>query len=132
MSKIDFGKRVRLLKDHADLAAQLDHVRIRRVNVAPVNLDRAHRARPRNGVVHAVQRAQESRLAAPRRANKGHHEPFGDVHGDFIKRLCAAIKEIKVAHLDLGRILRSLYGVIRPPLGNLWINRDRHLEISDK
>ena len=46
-----FGKRIRLLKDHADLAAQRDHIHIRVMNIDAVDANRPARrcARCRRG-----------------------------------------------------------------------------------
>src|SRR5262249_26807461 len=73
------GKRVRLLKHHADATTQLDDVGAGRVNVAIVNHYLATDARRGNDVVHAIERAQESRLAAARWTNESHHDPLGDL-----------------------------------------------------
>ena len=58
------GKWIRLLEHHADAGAQLHDIHCVTVNVFAVQIDRSFNAARRNGIVHAVQRPQESGLAA--------------------------------------------------------------------
>ena len=60
------------------------------VDVLPVDLDRAGHARDRDGVVHAVDAAQEGRLAAARGADEGGHGAFRDV--DATRRTAPACR----------------------------------------
>ena len=60
----------------------------------------ARDTRAGNHVVHAVQRAQESRLAATRWTNEGHHNAFGNLDRDVVQRLHAAVEEIQIANSD--------------------------------
>src|SRR3546814_5893738 len=55
-----------------------------------------------DGVVHAVQSAQESRFAAARWADEGRHILHADIDGDVIDRLFLAIKDVDVARSHLG------------------------------
>src|SRR5262249_17294237 len=59
-------ERVRFLEHHADTAAQLYGVDLGRLDVLPVEGDDPRDPCSGNGVVHAVETAQEGRLAAPR------------------------------------------------------------------
>src|SRR3546814_2484532 len=61
---------VGLLEHHADARAQLHHIHRRIVDILAVERDRAFDARAGNRVVHAVERAQEGRFAAARRADE--------------------------------------------------------------
>ena len=61
-----FGKRIGLLKHHADAGAQLHDIEDRVVDILAVDLDLAGHPRDRDRVVHAVDAAQEGRLATAR------------------------------------------------------------------
>ena len=59
------GKRIRLLKDHADLRPQRHYVEPFVVDILVVELDLTGDAAAVDGVVHAIQAAQKGRFAAP-------------------------------------------------------------------
>src|SRR5690606_551749 len=64
------GERVRLLEHHADPGPQFDHVDALVVDILAVERDLAGDAAALDGVVHAVEAAQERRLAAAGRADQ--------------------------------------------------------------
>ena len=103
LSKIDFGKRVRLLEHHADPAPEPDDVAARGVDVVAVDEDLALDAGARDDVVHPVQRPQERALAAARRPDEGRHEVRADANRDRLERPLRAVEEVQVASLDDGR-----------------------------
>src|SRR5204862_471040 len=92
-----FRKRVRFLEHHADAGAQLRGVLTLIVDVAAVQPDRAGDARARDRIVHAIQAAQERRLAAPGRADHRQHLAARDVQGDVLQRLLGAVEHTHVA-----------------------------------
>jgi hypothetical protein len=96
------GKGIRLLEHHAHPRAQLHHVHARTIDILAVQPDLAFHPRAGDGVVHPVERAQESRFAAARRADEG-----GDIFGrnvdrDAVERLLLAIENRNVARRNLG------------------------------
>ena len=82
--KDGLGKRIGLLKDHANAAAQADDVRLGMVNVVAIEEDFALDAKARNGIVHAVEGAKQRGLSAPGRADDGGNQFFAEWHGDLI------------------------------------------------
>src|SRR4030095_7035079 len=131
------GKRVRLLKDHADAGAQLHDVHVGVVNVFAVELDLARDLRVRDGVVHPVETAQEGRLAAARPADECRHPVGVNVDGHAHQRLLFAVENIDVAgpHLRsdarvqlLGRRFRrgaNLYSARRARVFRLQVGSKR-------
>src|SRR5690625_4385055 len=97
-----FGKRVGLLEHHADLGAQQHDVQRRVVDVVAVEGDGAFDAGPFHRVVHAVEGAQEGRLAAARRPDERDHLVFDDVERNTVQRLGFPVEHLDVlgAHLD--------------------------------
>ena len=69
-------ERIGLLEDHADAPPHLDRIDAGRVEVGAEEANRALDARPGHEVVHAVERAQDRRLAAARRPDEGRHRPL--------------------------------------------------------
>jgi hypothetical protein len=76
-------KGVGALKNHAHLAAQLDHIRARRIDIPVVQVDVAFGAHARDGVVHAIQATQKTRLAAAGRPDQRGDLPLLNAHADL-------------------------------------------------
>jgi hypothetical protein len=97
-----FRERVRLLEHHADAGAQFDHIDVLVVDVLVVERDPAGDARRVDRVVHAVQAAQERRLAAAGRADQRRHLIQADIEIDVEQRLLLAVEnaDLVAAHLD--------------------------------
>ena len=114
-------KRIRLLEHHADPRAQLDDVHCRRVDVRTVELDLAGDARGRDRVVHAVQAAQEGRLAAARRTDERRDAIFVNVDRDVLQRLLLAVVNVDAA----GAHLRFALGPHLFMLVRIGAERDR-------
>ena len=87
-------ERVRLLEDHPDQAADLDRVDPGAVDVLAVEGDLALDAGPRGQLVHAVERAQEGRLAAAGGADQRRHLVRLDRHRHVFDRLEVAVEEV--------------------------------------
>ena len=96
-------KRRRLLEHHADAGAQQIEVLLRRQHVLAVEQHLALGALVRIEVVHAVEDAQQRRLAAARRADEGRHLVLRRAAGDVLQRSAVAVIEIEVADRDLLR-----------------------------
>src|SRR5581483_4319363 len=99
-------ERRRLLEHHADARAQPVQVLSRREDVVAVEPHLAARLLLRIERVHAVERAQQRRLAAARRTDERRHLARRDREIDVLQRLEAAVVEVEVAHLDLRLRLR--------------------------
>src|SRR5439155_135707 len=97
------GEGVGLLEHHPDASAELDGVDVRGVDRIAVDGDLAGDARPRDVVVHAVQAAEERRLAAARGADQRRHAVRRDVERYGVERAGAAVVDDQVAHGDLER-----------------------------
>ena len=80
-------ERRRLLEHHADLGAQQVEVDARRQDVLAVDQDFAARALVGIELVDAVEDAQQGRLAAARRADKGGHPAVVQRQADILQRL---------------------------------------------
>src|SRR3990170_2908236 len=91
-----FGKRVRLLEHHADAGSELHRVNLRRIDILPVKGDRAGDPAAFDDVVHAVEAAQEGRLAATGGADQGGHRAVQDVERDVEQRLLVAVIDVDV------------------------------------
>jgi hypothetical protein len=101
------GKRVGLLEDHRDAHAHLDRidVPVDDVHAVGIKQDLALVAHVRVEVVHAVEAAQEGRLAAARRADQG-----GDLV--LLDRKVDALQGLEVAIVEVERIdLRLEFGL---------------------
>ncbi len=94
------GERVRLLEHHAYAAAQLGNVFAFAVDVVAVQVDGAFYAATVHQVVHAVEGAQQGRLAAARRADEGSDALLGDIHADVEQRLFVAVEQAQARHFD--------------------------------
>ena len=71
-----------------------------RQDVVPVEHDLALGALLRIEAVHAVEAAQQRRLAAARRADQRRHLPVVEVEVDVLQRLELAVVEVEVPHGD--------------------------------
>jgi hypothetical protein len=89
-------ERRRLLEHHADLGAQHIEVLRRRQDVVIVEPHAAGGALIRIQIVHAVQNAQQSRLAAAGRANESRDLAVKERHVDTFKRAVVAVIEIEI------------------------------------
>src|SRR5580658_8152227 len=94
-------KRRRLLEHHADARAQQIEILLRRQNVDAVEQHFAGGALVRIKVVHAVEHAQQRRLAATGRADEGGDLVLVERQADRFQRSAVAIEEIQVAEGDL-------------------------------
>src|SRR5262249_21999663 len=96
-----FGKRVRLLKDHADAAAQVDQVDRAAVDLFAVKQQVAGVPGTLDQVVHAIETAQERGLAAARRADEGRDRTVRDTEADVVDRLGVPVPKREVARREL-------------------------------
>src|SRR5262249_10212967 len=85
---------------HADARAQLYDVAALVVDVVAVELDGARDARAFDGVVHAVEAAQERGLAATRGADHRQHLVVGDVDAHVLDGVLAAVIDLHVTRGD--------------------------------
>ena len=97
------GERIRLLEHHADAGAQLHHVQRGVVDVLPVDDDLAGDAAALDRVVHAVDAAQEGRLAAARRPDQAVTARSG-MSRRRLQRLLVAVVDVDVLGDDLGSV----------------------------
>ena len=100
-----FRERVRLLKDHADPAAQIDQIEMPGDRCRCRRADLRRRV-PSIRVVHAVEHAQERRFPAARRANEGQHGAFGNRQRDIEQRLLVRYQKLRLATSNLARAFR--------------------------
>ena len=77
-------------------SAQLHHVHAAGVDILAVELDASVHPGRSDGVVHAVERAQEGRLAAARGADEGGDLVAADVHRDALERLELPVVEVEL------------------------------------
>ncbi|MND76748.1 hypothetical protein D3C80_684030 [compost metagenome] len=85
------GERVRLLEHHADAGAKFHDVDFLVVDIIFIKGDLAGDAAALDRVVHAVERAQEGRLAATRGADQRRHRVFADIQVHVEKRALLAV-----------------------------------------
>jgi len=98
-----------LLEHHADLRAQHVEIHAGVENVAPVEHDLAYGALARVERVHAVESAQQGRLATARRPDERGDAALGDLEVDVFQPLETPVIEVEMSHRDLGR--RSAVGL---------------------
>ena len=77
--------------------------RARVVDVLVIDGDLARHAANRNRVVHAVDAAQERRLAAAGRTDEGHHAAIGMSTDTSFSALLVAVIDVDISGTDLGR-----------------------------
>src|SRR5206468_5759609 len=94
-------KRRRLLEHHADPGTQQIQVDSRIQNVAAIEHDLACRALGRIEGVHAVEGAQQRRLAAPRRTDERGDAALRNVEIDVLEGLEVAVKEMEMTYCNL-------------------------------
>src|SRR2546430_1282444 len=94
-------KRIRFLEHHADPHAHLDRVDVRCEQIAVVGMqhDASLVAVAGIEIVHAVEAAQEGRLAAARRPDQRGHLALVDRHADGLQCLEVAVVEVEILHL---------------------------------
>src|SRR6187401_349268 len=97
-----FRKRIRLLENHADTRTQLHDVLLPVVDVLAVEQDRAFDSRTLDGVVHAVEAAQERGLAAAGRPDHRQHLLLADVDADLLDGVLRAVIHVHVAAAEDG------------------------------
>src|SRR5580700_693998 len=110
------GKRVRLLKYHADTAAYFNRIRPAAIDIHLADFDGALGPRFGNRLVHAVQAAYERTLAAARRPDYGGHMVGRHGHVDGLQRLVLAIPRIQSTHFDSDTHTSSYAPFNRPRL----------------
>jgi hypothetical protein len=93
-------ERVRALEHHADLAAHEHGVDAGTVEVAAVDEHLTVDVGARDDLVHAVQRAEERRLAATGRADERGDAARLDVERDAFDSLELAVVDVEVADFD--------------------------------
>ena len=94
-------ERRRLLEHHADARAQQVDVLVGAQQVVAVEQHLAGGALAGIEVVHAVQHAQQRRLAAARRADEGRRLVGVERQADALERPAVAVEEIEIADRDL-------------------------------
>jgi hypothetical protein len=97
------GKRVGLLEHHAHARPELHWIELGVVDVLVVDRDLAGDAATGDRIVHAVDAAQERRLAATRGANEGHHALFGNVDRDVLERVLLGVVDVDIPGHDRPR-----------------------------
>ena len=97
-----FWKWIGLLEHHADARAQHHRIDIAAIGFLAVDLQRTRNHAALDGVVHAIDTAQERGLAAARGANESGDRAVRHIKGHIEQRLLVAIGDIDVArrHLD--------------------------------
>jgi hypothetical protein len=94
------GKRRRLLEHHADAGAQQVDVLALAQQILPVEHHLARGALARVEVVHAVEHAQQGRLAAARRPDEGRGLVGVERQADAPERAAVAVEELEVPDRD--------------------------------
>ena len=89
-------ERVGTLEDHADHAAYVHRIHVGGVEILAVDQHLALDARSANDLVHAVERAEEGRLAAAGRADERGHRASGDRDGDAFNGEEVAVVDVEV------------------------------------
>lgn len=97
-------ERIGLLENHADPGAQLDHVDFRIVDILIIERDLAADLAAFDRVVHAVQRAQEGRLAATGRADQRRHHLLRHIEADTEQGLLFTVVNGDILALHFDRI----------------------------
>src|SRR5262249_45652082 len=96
-----FRKSILLLEDHSDPPAQINHVQSGHIDIDAVNVNLALAdARTVNEIVHAIDAAEQSRLAAPGRSDESSHRARRHLQRDIVEDLVIAVSEIDLAHVD--------------------------------
>ena len=104
-------KRVRLLKDHADLAPQLVDVRAGGENVLLAVAHIARDLHARDEVVHAVERFEKRGFAAAGRPDERRDALFGDIHTDIVQCLMVPVPEVQA--LDCHNVTHRLLFLLK-------------------
>ena len=99
-----------MLEDHAHVHAQ--GVSVHLEDVLAAELDLTLGADALDEVAHAVERAQERRLAAARRADERGTALLGDLEVDLLERLEVGVPQVEVSDVE-----RDLRLVDAPVLG---------------
>ncbi len=94
-------KRIRPLEDHADAVADRHRVDVGRVDVVIVEQHAPFHARARRQIVHAIERANERRLSAPRRPDQRRHAVRRHLERRVPDGVKGAIVDVEVLDVDL-------------------------------
>ncbi len=84
-------KGIRFLKDHPCALSQQGYVRLRRVDIFPVDQDVACDLTAFHEIIHAVERFQACGLPAAGGADKGGDLLFGNLHRQAFERVEIAV-----------------------------------------
>src|SRR5699024_588422 len=95
------GERVGALEHHADLAADVDGVDARAVDVSAVHEHLAGDAGSGDDLVHAVECAQHCGFAAARGADERGHGPGPDLHFHAVDGSEVAVEDVEILDVDL-------------------------------
>ena len=90
-----FRKRIRLLEDHADGAAERDGIDIL-VHIDAGEPNVARDAAAGDEIIHAIQRAQKRGFPAARRADERRDSVSFDIQGNILQRLVVAVEKVDV------------------------------------
>jgi hypothetical protein len=88
------------LKDDADTLPQRDDIDVFLLNVAAVEQHFTLGAGVADGIVHAIERAQESRFATARWANERRDLIFVNRHIQVNQSLKIAIEKVEIAYFE--------------------------------
>src|SRR5690349_7252680 len=111
---------------HADLGTDQRDIVLALQDVLAIQQDLAFGALLGIELEHAVQRAQQRRLAAARRADEGGDLLLGDVEVDVLQRVEAAVEEVQVAHRELGALAQRGFDLGVHEIGSLVFVLEEH------
>ena len=94
------GEGVGALEHHAHLTAKGGDIHALVIDVVAVQLDLPLDAADLHQIVHPVDAAQQSGLAATGRADEGGDLTLGDLHVDVEQRLLVAVVQVEILHLQ--------------------------------
>src|SRR5215831_2820417 len=104
------GEGIGLLEHHADARPQLRHIERVIVYVLAVEIDATGDPCSRNGVVHAIEAAQEGRLAAPRRTDQRQDLPPSHIERYLLQCLLGTVEHAHLAAREY-RVLDGRLGL---------------------
>src|SRR5210317_1011897 len=100
------GKWVRFLKNHANAGAQCHRVLFFAVDVLAIQRDVTGYTRRLDRVVHAIETAQEGRLATTGRTDKRYDFLFADLKRHMLNRMIVTVVDVYVLS-DHKRMIRT-------------------------